>query len=209
MTCDRQASTRRRRVVAGAATRHGRPLTEPRLQRLRRPRSRRRRYRVSRVDRYVDCPFKYFAENVLGLPEEREEDVGPDAARARHARPRAVRAVLSGVAARGPRHDHGRDAARRARSCSARSPTPRSPSCPRPIARSRRRGCSARSSRRGVAERVFELEADEGGTIVDRLVECRCAGRSVSRVSPASSRRTSRSAARPIASTCSTTARFA
>ena len=34
------------------------------------------RYRVSRVDHYVDCPFKYFAENVLGLPEEREEAAG-------------------------------------------------------------------------------------------------------------------------------------
>jgi ATP-dependent helicase/nuclease subunit B len=34
------------------------------------------RYRVSRVDHYVDCPFKYFAENVLGLPEERDEAAG-------------------------------------------------------------------------------------------------------------------------------------
>jgi RecB family exonuclease len=34
------------------------------------------RYRISRVDHYVDCPFKYFAENVLGLPEEREESAG-------------------------------------------------------------------------------------------------------------------------------------
>ena len=34
------------------------------------------RYRVSRVDRYVDCPFKYFAENVLQLPEERDEMAG-------------------------------------------------------------------------------------------------------------------------------------
>jgi RecB family exonuclease len=33
-------------------------------------------YRVSRVDRYVDCPFKYFAETVLRLPEEREESSG-------------------------------------------------------------------------------------------------------------------------------------
>ena len=34
------------------------------------------RYRVSRVDHYADCPFKYFAENVLGLPEERDEAAG-------------------------------------------------------------------------------------------------------------------------------------
>ena len=35
-----------------------------------------RPYRVSRVDRYVDCPFKFFSEDVLGLPEEREEMSG-------------------------------------------------------------------------------------------------------------------------------------
>ena len=35
-----------------------------------------RAYRVSRVDRYVDCPFKYFAESVLDLPDEREEASG-------------------------------------------------------------------------------------------------------------------------------------
>ncbi len=33
-------------------------------------------YRVSAVDRYVDCPFKYFAEVVLGLEEDRDEDAG-------------------------------------------------------------------------------------------------------------------------------------
>jgi RecB family exonuclease len=35
-----------------------------------------RGYRVSAVDRYVDCPFKYFAEAVLGLEEERDEVAG-------------------------------------------------------------------------------------------------------------------------------------
>jgi RecB family exonuclease len=33
-------------------------------------------YKVSKVDRYVTCPFKYFAESVLRLPEEREESAG-------------------------------------------------------------------------------------------------------------------------------------
>jgi len=35
-----------------------------------------RQYRVSRVDRYVDCPFKYFSESVLQLSEERDEMSG-------------------------------------------------------------------------------------------------------------------------------------
>lgn len=33
-------------------------------------------YRVSKVDHYVDCPFRYFSENVLQLPEERDEHAG-------------------------------------------------------------------------------------------------------------------------------------
>ena len=33
-------------------------------------------YRVSKVDRYVECPFKYFSETVLQLREERDEMAG-------------------------------------------------------------------------------------------------------------------------------------
>ena len=33
-------------------------------------------YRVTAVDRYVQCPFKYFASAVLKLPEERDEIAG-------------------------------------------------------------------------------------------------------------------------------------
>jgi inactivated superfamily I helicase len=31
-------------------------------------------YRVSQVERYLECPFKYFAANVLGLAEERDDE---------------------------------------------------------------------------------------------------------------------------------------
>jgi hypothetical protein len=33
-------------------------------------------YAVSHVERYLDCPFKYFSSHVLGLDEERDEDAG-------------------------------------------------------------------------------------------------------------------------------------
>jgi RecB family exonuclease len=33
-------------------------------------------YAVSHVERYLDCPFKYFSSYVLGLEEERDEDAG-------------------------------------------------------------------------------------------------------------------------------------
>jgi RecB family exonuclease len=35
-----------------------------------------REYRVSQVDRFVQCPFKYFASYVLGVSEETEEEAG-------------------------------------------------------------------------------------------------------------------------------------
>src|SRR4029450_11190979 len=33
-------------------------------------------YAVSHVERYLDCPFKYFSSYVLGLDEERNEEAG-------------------------------------------------------------------------------------------------------------------------------------
>ena len=36
----------------------------------------RRSYAVSHVERYLDCPFKYFSSYVLGLEEERNEEAG-------------------------------------------------------------------------------------------------------------------------------------
>ena len=59
-----------------ALRRGGRRSTTRRVSRIRRRREPPQPYRVSRVDRYVDCPFKYFAETVLGLPEERDEMAG-------------------------------------------------------------------------------------------------------------------------------------
>ena len=44
------------------------------VSRRRRARARRRVYAVSHVERYLECPFKYFAAYVLRLPEERDEE---------------------------------------------------------------------------------------------------------------------------------------
>ena len=57
-------------------------------------------YAVSRVERYLECPFKYFAAHVLKLPEERDEE-SADAAGTRLVRPRSVRDVLPRMAASG------------------------------------------------------------------------------------------------------------
>jgi RecB family exonuclease len=57
----------RRRGRPAAAVRIYRGYVDPRPTQA---------YRVNRVERYATCPFKYFAESVLGLPEEREESEG-------------------------------------------------------------------------------------------------------------------------------------
>jgi RecB family exonuclease len=127
-------------------------------------------YRVSRVDRYVDCPFKYFAENVLGLPEEREEQSGlsplergalvhtlfEEFYRAWHAEGR--RTITPGTL------PVALDMfGRLAREALAKLPAP-----DRALEEVRLLGSIVA---RGVAERIFELEADAGGEIVDRLLE--------------------------------------
>ena len=129
-----------------------------------------RPYRVSRVDRYVDCPFKYFSEDVLGLPEEREESSGLTPLergtlvhelferfyRTWHAQgegtitpatlPRAV-AVFATLTRQALAH---------------------LPEADRALEETRLLGSIVA---RGLAERVFELESDAGGRVVDRLLE--------------------------------------
>jgi RecB family exonuclease len=69
-------------VVAAAASASARPWLELRMARsCDDPRYRgfagpqpSKAYAVSHVERYLDCPFKYFAANVLKLPEERDEE---------------------------------------------------------------------------------------------------------------------------------------
>jgi len=69
-------------VVAAAASEPARPWLDLRMERsCDDPRYRGfagpqapKAYAVSHVERYLDCPFKYFAANVLKLPEERDEE---------------------------------------------------------------------------------------------------------------------------------------
>lgn len=129
-----------------------------------------RTYRVSRVDRYVDCPFKYFAETVLQLPEEREEMSGltplergtlvhalfEQFYRAWHASGRGtITAALLPDALAAFREI-------------ANAQLARLPEADRALEEMRLFGSMVG---RGLAERVFELEADEGGHVVDRLIE--------------------------------------
>jgi len=145
------------------------PLADPRYSGTVGPRPP-ETYRVSRVDRYVDCPFKYFAENVLGLPEERDELSGLT--------PLERGNLVHELFERFYRdwHADGQGAITEANLPDALARFARLtaealskyPEPDRVLEETRLLGSIVA---RGIAERVFELEADEGGAVTDRLVE--------------------------------------
>ncbi|HET9369735.1 MAG TPA: PD-(D/E)XK nuclease family protein [Vicinamibacterales bacterium] len=132
-------------------------------------------YRVSRVDRYVACPFKYFAESVLALPEERDEVSGLSPLERgtllhelferfyreweRQGRGEITPATLP---------DAMREFAAITRTLLVSLPEP-----DRALEETRLLGSIVA---RGVAERVFELEADAGSRIARRLLEFELVG---------------------------------
>jgi RecB family exonuclease len=127
-------------------------------------------YRVSRVDRYVDCPFKYFAESVLKLPEERDEVSGLS--------PLERGTLLHELFERFYREweRQGRREitpatlpdAMRAFAAITRTMLASLPEPDRALEETRLLGSIVA---RGVAERVFELESDAGIRIARRLLE--------------------------------------
>jgi RecB family exonuclease len=133
-------------------------------------------YRVSLVDRYVDCPFKYFAHTVLDLPEEREEASGltplERGTLVHHLFERFYRAWHA--AGRGAITPATLPDALSAFAELAREVLSRFPEADRALEEARLLGSIVG---RGVAERVFELESDSGAEVVDRFVELDLRGR--------------------------------
>jgi RecB family exonuclease len=129
-----------------------------------------RPYRVSRVDRYVDCPFKYFSEDVLGLPEEREESSGLT--------PLERGTLVHDLFERFYRAWHAQGegtitpatlpAAVALFASLTRQALSDLPEADRALEETRLLGSIVA---RGLAERVFELESDAGGRVTDRLLE--------------------------------------
>ncbi|HUF48645.1 MAG TPA: PD-(D/E)XK nuclease family protein, partial [Vicinamibacterales bacterium] len=132
-------------------------------------------YRVSRVDRYIDCPFKYFAENVLDLPEERDDPAGLTPIE----RGTLVHDLFERFYRAWQAAGHGAitpatlpDALARFAAL-AREALAKLPAADRALEETRLLGSIVA---RGLAERVFELESDAGGDIVGRLIEERLEG---------------------------------
>jgi RecB family exonuclease len=129
-----------------------------------------RPYRVSRVDRYVDCPFKFFSEDVLGLPEEREEMAGLTPLE----RGTLVHELFERFYRAWQAKGEGTitpstlPAAIALFAALAREALSGLPEPDRALEETRLLGSIVA---RGLAERVFELESDAGGRIVDRLIE--------------------------------------
>jgi len=132
-------------------------------------------YRVSRVDHYVDCPFKYFAEEVLQLPDEREELSG-------------LTPLERGNLVHRLFEEFYRAWQDERRGAITRESLPQAiemfatfvdralanvPDADRALERTRLLGSIVA---RGVAERVFELEANASDVVVDRLLEFKLRG---------------------------------
>jgi RecB family exonuclease len=127
-------------------------------------------YRVSRVDRYVDCPFKYFAAHVLQLPEDVEAESGLT--------PLERGTLLHGLFEAFYREWHASGAgaitAASLPDAVARftrlvhDTLARLPEADRALEEARLLGSMVGT---GVAERVFELEVDQGAAVTDRQVE--------------------------------------
>jgi RecB family exonuclease len=156
--------------AAWLAARRGRPpLDDPRYRGLGLPQAP-QPYRVSRVDQYVTCPFKYFAESVLGLPEEREETTGLSPLE----RGTLMHDLFERFYRAWDEAGHGTITAQRLPdavalfTAMAHDTCAGLPDADRVLEETRLLGSLVA---RGVAERVFELEAEEGGDVVGRHLE--------------------------------------
>jgi RecB family exonuclease len=127
-------------------------------------------YRVSRVDRYVDCPFKYFAESVLRLSEERDGTSGLTPLE----RGSLLHVLFERFYGQWQQAGHGAITAATMPdalamfSAIADEALAVLPEADRALERTRLLGSIVAT---GVAERVFELEADSGVAIRQRRLE--------------------------------------
>ena len=113
-----------------------------------------RAWSVSALETYLDCPFKFFAQHVLRLEEEPEDEEVMDPRRQGQFVHEVFEAFFTAWQAAGHRRHHARRiSTMRARDVHGRSSTARSSACPRPRPGSSGRGCSGRRRRPGSARR--------------------------------------------------------
>ena len=127
-------------------------------------------YAVSHVERYLDCPFKYFSSYVLGLEEERDEEAGLSPRERGQFLHDVFQRFFVAWEAAGHRsitagHPSGRARSLRER---RRDPPRAAADADRALERTYLLGSAAAS---GLAERAFAFEIEQGAGVVERLLE--------------------------------------
>jgi ATP-dependent helicase/nuclease subunit B len=127
-------------------------------------------YAVSHVERYLECPFKYYASHVLRLPEERDEEPGLTPQERGH----FIHEVFERFFDEWQRD--GRQTITTGNVADAiamfervvESKLDGLPEADRALERTHLLGSAAAS---GLAERAFAFEIEQGGEVVERLLE--------------------------------------
>ena len=133
-------------------------------------------YAVSRVERYLECPFKYFAGHVLKLDEERDDESGLTPQERGQLLHEVFEAFFAEWRAARRHHDHDCEPRRGAWRCSPRSPHRLLQGLPegdRALERTYLLGSAAAP---GLAERAFAFEIEHGVGVVERLLEYQLEG---------------------------------
>jgi RecB family exonuclease len=127
-------------------------------------------YAVSRVERYLECPFKYFASHVLKLPEERDDESGLSAME----RGQFLHEVFEEFFTRWQAEGQGSITTANVADALvmfqdvAEVQLMTLPEADRAVERTHLLGSAAAP---GLAERAFTFEIEQGGTVVERLLE--------------------------------------
>lgn len=127
-------------------------------------------YSVSSLERYLECPFKYFAAHVLRLPEERADESGltpQERGQFLHEVFEAFFAEWQTSGRRTITTDNVDEAVSLFESIAERELT-RLPESDRALERTHLLGSAAAA---GLAERAFAFEIEQGGEVVERLLE--------------------------------------
>ena len=127
-------------------------------------------YSVSSLERYLECPFKYFAAHVLRLPEERADEAGltpQERGQFLHAVFEAFFTEWQASGRRAITADNVNDAVALFETIAERE-LATLPESDRALERTHLLGSAAAA---GLAERAFAFEIEQGGEVVERLLE--------------------------------------
>ena len=128
-------------------------------------------YSVSSLERYLQCPFRFFAERVLSLRGRSGRRSHAESERARHLRPRSLPEVLRGVEPAGASRRLRPENLPQAREIFSEVIEPLLATLPEDEAAVQRTRLLGSAADEGLAEAVFQVEAEWETPVVERLLE--------------------------------------